>query len=1397
MKKIGLSILLVLGSYASFGYKTPNSNSNSGIESRAAGCATSTESIFLDYNNVKAIIETGGVLWTDRASDRAAYEVPKTDEFINSPKVIYAGSLWMGGTDVNGQLRIAAARFVNDGPDFWSGPLSTFGGSPGNYDASVPQDADLNVIRAYGDAEITADECSKYDRFFTIEKSLVQRFIAWWNCDQGLLTGSDCNGVTPISDDSLRAILEWPAHGDPGLGQDYYLAPFYDNPNGPEGANGVYRPLIDGDYPWYDIEGEVDCRADRRVTLFGDKTFWWVFNDKGNVHQASQGEPIGMEIRAQAFSFTTNDEINNMTFYNYEMINRGTQTLFDTYFTQYVDADIGRSGDDYVGCDVARGLGFAYNGDADDDGAGGGNPFGLNPPAIGIDFFEGPYQDPDAGAINFPGTVSGDNPLTESTPEGAALAFEYDGIPYEGLGIGYGDGIADNERLGMKRFFYYNNAGGILGDPSIAAEFYGFMQGFWGTSGNPHTFGGNGLSGSVPCQYMFPGNSDPAGWNTVASGQSAAVSAGVEWSEVSEGNPPADRRFAQVAGPFTLRPGALNNLTVGVVYGRSFEGDLLASVNAMKAADTKAQNLFDACFEILEPPLAPKLTIQEMENELILLLDGSTPGTEDYVKVDEVNIPREDDEGNPYDREYKFQGYQVFQMVNAEASVSDIFDNTKARLVAQCDIQDGISKLVNYEYNEQDEISEPKVKVVGNDEGIFHSIKLTEDEFAIGDRRLVNHKKYYYIAVSYAHNEFLEYDPNTSEGINGQKLPYLLSRRSATFGEIETVVGIPHNPSVEADGTSFGTYYGWSPRITQLEGIGNGGRELNLTPEATATILANNELTEVEYDNGFGPIDVKVIDPLNVQAGDFEVTFDKDASDKRGGMNDTTSYTVTRTAPDGSTETVDSRYAIGFGDELLIPEWGISVTIKQIKYENVDQASPTAWSTLPITSSIDFDDSSKIWLTGVVDTDQNYPANWIHAGTNVEPTEDDPTCSPNLWIRNPCYYYDRQPTTDPGQEWEGLVNGTISGYEYLGYEVYGMPLGRPGDDPSTEDNESYFSSLVSSFNSSRIENMHDVDIVVTTDKSKWTKCVVIEINDNENQTIGGSDVLEIRNQTSVDKEGNPVADENDVGMGWFPGYAINVNTGQRLNMAFGENSWLTGENGRDMIWNPTSNYSSSTGEPLFGGMHYVYVFNAGTDSDEMPVYDEGAFIYENLDKKTNAGHRAVFTALTWVWEPMLVEFHELLETDVKVKVRINKPYAEREETEGANKGRPKYSFSITEEDRVRTAVTAELESRLDIINVVPNPYYAYSEYETGRLDNRIKITNLPERCEVRIFNMQGSLIRGFSKDDPLTSLEWDLTNTKGVPISSGVYVIHVEIPGVGEKILKWFGTMRQVDLDNI
>ncbi|MCC5923917.1 MAG: hypothetical protein JJT77_09030, partial [Crocinitomicaceae bacterium] len=59
------------------------------------------------------------------------------------------------------------------------------------------------------------------------------------------------------------------------------------------------------------------------------------------------------------------------------------------------------------------------------------------------------------------------------------------------------------------------------------------------------------------------------------------------------------------------------------------------------------------------------------------------------------------------------------------------------------------------------------------------------------------------------------------------------------------------------------------------------------------------------------------------------------------------------------------------------------------------------------------------------------------------------------------------------------------------------------------------------------------------------------------------------------------------------------------------------------------------------------------------------------------------------------------------------------------------------------------------------------------------------------------LIRAFDKDSPLTFIDWDLKNAEAIPIASGAYIIHVDVPGIGERVVKFFCAMRQPDLENL
>jgi len=152
----------------------------------------------------------------------------------------------------------------------------------------------------------------------------------------------------------------------------------------------------------------------------------------------------------------------------------------------------------------------------------------------------------------------------------------------------------------------------------------------------------------------------------------------------------------------------------------------------------------------------------------------------------------------------------------------------------------------------------------------------------------------------------------------------------------------------------------------------------------------------------------------------------------------------------------------------------------------------------------------------------------------------------------------------------------------------------------------------------------------------------------------------------------------------------------------------------------------------------------------------------------------------------------VIPTETKIKIRIARPYRTYKMNK-ENHSLPFYKFS-TKEIAMANSSDAGKDA-MDKINIVPNPYYARSGYEKNQLDNRVKIVNLPEKCTIHIYSMSGTLVRTISKDNSMTSVDWDLKNQASIPISSGTYILHINAPGIGEKIIKWFGAMRPVDLN--
>ena len=706
---------------------------------------------------------------------------------------------------------------------------------------------------------------------------------------------------------------------------------------------------------------------------------------------------------------------------------------------------------------------------------------------------------------------------------------------------------------------------------------------------------------------------------------------------------------------------------------------------------------------------------------------------------------------------------------------------------------------------------------------------------------MVNHKQYYFVAIAYAYNEYKKYDPTDPNALDGQKKPYLAGRKSEDGGQIKVYAVMPHKVENTNDGTILQSEYGNKPVIVQVEGHGNGANYIDLDESEESQILnlqPGEKLDEIKYKKGYGPIDVKVVDPINLKAADFVLKFDSakivGPSMYSGYIND--AYDITAVAKwvlyelNGE-DTVNAIYSdkwINYApNEFIIPEYGLSINIYQVTPPGrVFSASPAGYEPNPdkhgfLDASIEFEDENKPWLTFIPDQDGNTPLNWIRAGTHQEstsePTPYDDFITASVWY-------------DPEEDYEEILNGTwapgfiVATDKYVSFSHYGIKPER--------------GRVLYEQNGTKLQySLPSIDFVITKDKSKWTRCPVIETC--EYDTVGGQIVAglsegralkyHLRRHASVDKNGRTdnIGDPNnpqysnfiaDSGMGWFPGYAIDVESGIRLNIIFGEDSKYPAQNGRDMIWNPTSevfsdlywNTGGNDGDVYFGGKHYIYVISRPyfdvDDSKYVPEYDYGRKIHEKLATENETSVGEVFANAAWISIPILnpsikppvsSDPYAFIQSDVRIKIRMQNPYRKGVgayvKENPKNDNLPLYRFST----KGMEAITNDLETAenaLDLIRVVPNPYYGYSEYETSAVDNRIRIINLPKKCTISIYNVSGTLIRRFKKDSEQTYQDWDLKNEYGITVASGVYIIHIDAPGIGEKVLKWFGALRPMDL---
>jgi hypothetical protein len=381
-----------------------------------------------------------------------------------------------------------------------------------------------------GSAFTNQNVANQWNKLFKVSKTDIQNIIQ--------------NPYNPAY--FTPSIRYWPYKGDLSLGQSWELAPFID---------------IDGDFEYSWEYGDYPA-------IYGDQSIFYILNDS-KTHSNTLGQPLGIEIHVFAYSFDApNDQaLNNTIFYKFKVIKRSAGTLTDCYMGIFSDLDIGNVIDDYIGCDVKRSMYYAYNANASDA------LYGTNPPAQGVIFLGGPKMVAD-GLDNPQNDISGNQYCNESIN-----------------GLNYGNGIVDDERLGMKYFMSFNASNNNMGKPLSASDYYSYLTGKW-KDGQQLKWGGNGNGNgnnatNVVTNFMFPANSDSLNWGSNCGNNPLS---NIQWNEQTTLSLPGDRRGVGSVGPFILQYDSVQYFDIA--YTTAVGNGIQSSVEVLQQYADHLKNIF-------------------------------------------------------------------------------------------------------------------------------------------------------------------------------------------------------------------------------------------------------------------------------------------------------------------------------------------------------------------------------------------------------------------------------------------------------------------------------------------------------------------------------------------------------------------------------------------------------------------------------------------------------------------------------------------------------------------------------------------------------------------------------------------------------------------------------------
>ncbi len=444
--------------------------------------------------------------------------------------------------------------------------------------------------------------------------------------------------------------------------------------------------------PFYDLNGNgkfEPSKGEMPGLANADQVIWTVFNDldAGTVMSLVGSPPIGLEVQVTIWGYKSEGPLGQMVFQRYRIINESDYSIDSMFVARWSDTDIGDFGNDFAGCDTLLDLGFAYNGEAQDDEF---LKYDLPPAAVGYRLVQGPI-------VPAPGeTAYFDLEQIIGFKNLPMTAF-----PYSATGL-----PSDNP---------------IIGDYEGTLEWYNQLNGFSATPDTaypaPYLRGDDTTNSSFT---KFPVSGDPITGQGDVDGQGRNM-------------PPGGREVRMTSGPFNMQPGDTQEVVFALIGGLG--NNRLTSVEVLKYNALFANYYHKNHFQIPETPPTPRV-LTSASNGRVVLDWGS-----DLESLKQI-------EENTLQADYRFEGYNVWQLPNKNASLDE------AVRIATFDKETPPAYIFGKKIDPQTILIVDEVLAFGTNSGLQRYFFVDEDHFT--GHPLIDGKVYYFAITAYYYDD----DPN-------------------------------------------------------------------------------------------------------------------------------------------------------------------------------------------------------------------------------------------------------------------------------------------------------------------------------------------------------------------------------------------------------------------------------------------------------------------------------------------------------------------------------------------------------------------------------------------------------------------------------------------------------------